>query len=151
MNSDVPEHVAGASRWPQNMPLWYIDYSELKFLKKWSVQEGHSDLTTSPKAGNQSLMWKVHSLYLEVKGYPCRQRLRTQAKGTYIHKTCYFFNLLTHSQSICVDASLTANPKLKFVLSIPHECIISLSKKYKICLFWSVLRSHFYNTSIYMN
>ena len=27
----------------QNMPLWHIDYFELKLLKKQPVQEGHVD------------------------------------------------------------------------------------------------------------
>ena len=48
------------------MPRWYIDYFELKLLKKWPMQEGCSDLLfVSPKAGKTPLMGKVYTLHLE--------------------------------------------------------------------------------------
>lgn len=37
-----------------------------------------------------------------------------------------------------------------FVLSVPHK-FINLSKKYKGCLLWPLLRSHFYETSMCRN
>lgn len=33
----------------QNMPLWYADYFELKFLKKQPVQEGYTHPSLSPR------------------------------------------------------------------------------------------------------
>ena len=38
-----------------------------------------------------------------------------------------------------------------FVLSIHHKFILSLSKKYKSCLLWSLLKSHVYETSMLKN
>ena len=37
------EPVGAQDRPHQNMPNRYIDYFELKLLKKWPVQKGHAD------------------------------------------------------------------------------------------------------------
>ena len=39
----VHDYVGAQGRLPQNGPQWHIDYFELKLLKKWLMQEGHSD------------------------------------------------------------------------------------------------------------
>ena len=36
-------------------------------------------------------------------------------------------------------------------MPIPHQFIVSSSKKYKSCLFWTLHRSHFYETSMCKN
>ena len=35
--------VEAHGRPPQDVSQWHIDYFELKLLKKWPVQEGHSE------------------------------------------------------------------------------------------------------------
>lgn len=45
------------SKPPQNMPLLYIDYFELKLLEKQPVQEGHSDSSLSHWAKEIKLPW----------------------------------------------------------------------------------------------
>lgn len=35
---------------PQNMPLWHIEYIELKVVEKQQMQEGPSDLLFLPKS-----------------------------------------------------------------------------------------------------
>ena len=60
---------------PQSLILQYMDYFELKLLKKQLVQKGHSDPPLSLlKAGNKSPMRKVPSLYQEVERHPYHQR-----------------------------------------------------------------------------
>ena len=61
------------------------------------------------------------------KEIPYRQREGIQSPRGCINKPCYFLtNLLSLSPNF-------------FILSIFHKFIVSLSKRYKSCLLWSLL------------
>ena len=92
----------------------------------------------SLKAGNNSLMWKLHSLHLEI-GHCYSERETIWGQEAYRNKPCYFLNLLPQAQNL-----------FKF-LSVPLMFIVSLPKKYKSCLLWPLPRSCFYETSMFKN
>ena len=59
------------SKLPPNMPLWPIDYFELKLFEKQLVQEWCSDTPLSLlKAENKSHIWKVLCLHEEGERQP---------------------------------------------------------------------------------
>lgn len=55
--------------YPQNMPQWHIDYFEFKLLKSRCKRDTLAILPVSLEAGNESVMWQLPSLHLEVEGY----------------------------------------------------------------------------------
>lgn len=71
----VDDGVQG--RLPPNMPLWTIDYFELKLPKKQPIQKGNSDPPLSLlKAENKSPMWNVPSQ--PIKRCPHHQKQEIQ-------------------------------------------------------------------------
>lgn len=52
------------------------------------------------KAGNKSLMWKLHPLHLEVERQPYHQREGIWSRKACINKSCYFSNLLPQVQTL---------------------------------------------------
>ena len=69
------------------------------FWRSWCKKETLS-FSVSMKAGNESLLWKVHSLHLEIEGPAYHQRRRIWSLETCINNTLYLFNLLSQAQTI---------------------------------------------------
>lgn len=134
----------GTQSWtPQNASQWHIDYLELKLLKKDPLQERHTDPPfLSP--------WRQ-----EIR----RTTDRDSGVETSRNKPSYFFNLLPKPK-LCLFSSLIKhlNPKfcvffifVFFFLKISSQMYCIFVKKYKSCLFWSLFRSYFSETSVIMN
>lgn len=118
----------------ENTPLWHIDYFELKALKKQQVQ-GHCDpLFTSwrqeidlPDERHPSCTRRVEGI-LTIKDREFRAEKSVQ---TNLVKLIITFLVISSPFS-------TPSPNC-FVLSILHKFIVSLSKRYKHFLLWSLL------------
>lgn len=107
------------------MPLWHIDYFELKVLEK-QLMQGHSDLPISLKAGDK---------------FPCeRYPPGTGSKDTSLTPEIGNSGLRRLSKQTLLSFFTNWYASLSFsVLSGLYEFITSLSNKYKSCLLWSFL------------
>ena len=99
--------------------IWHSDYFELKVLEKQPVQEGHSDAPLSS--------WQ-QGINLPCERYPlCTRKLEAnlppETENSGPRKLCKQTLSLLHHVT-------TFSPNL-FVLSILHNFVVSLSKRYK--------------------
>ena len=117
----------------QNMPLWHIDYYELKALEKEQIQEELSDLSfCTPKQVIKFLMRKV-TLYQEEKNILVSQRLGINVEVD-LYKQTYSNDVILYStgfpptpfMSYCLPHNVL--PLAQTLLPFLHKSIISWSK-----------------------
>ena len=102
----------------------------------------------SPWKQEINVMWKMH--FLPLKDTLISEIGNLKLKSLY-KQALLLFKFTIPSQNCVQILHLLSTQSLSFfVLSIPHECITSLSKKNKSCLFWSFLRQ-FCETSMWLN
>ena len=139
------------------MAYWLLKllYWFLKLLKKWSVQEGHSDPHFCLLKVGNLLYEGLRPLYLEVEGHPYHQRRNWAKKPT---ETNLVTSLIYYPKcKLCLDSSLIGHPNPKFLCPVNSSQIYCflfvwfLSKMYKICLLWPLIRFHFYESFMWMN
>ena len=114
---------------PQNIPRYYIDYSELKPLEQWLVQATLT-LLYSLKAGNKSSKWSDPPCTRRVERHPYHQIQGIQGWEGYVHKP--------------VISLLIYCPKFKFLCLVSSSQIYVLSERYKNCHLWSLWISTFH-------
>lgn len=81
-----------------------------------------------PEAGHKTPMWKVPSL--------CHSYHQRQGPGG---QKAVWTNLFNSPLSSCHFSTIYCLNPNHCVLSIPQKCIVSLSKRSKVFLFWSLL------------
>lgn len=94
------------------------------------MQGGHSDLPFCLlKAGSKSLMWKVHSFYLEVEGQtPLWPELGNASLKVCTDKPCYFnwlFQAQTLSDSSVIEHSKSVSFYSQFLTNVLFLCLKS--------------------------
>ena len=115
------EHIASKNA------ICHNDYFELKVLEKQPVQEGHTESPLSP--------WHEET-NLPCENYPlCSRRveasLRSETGNLGPRNLCKQTLLLLHHSTTFIPNS--------FIWAILHKVFVSLSKRYKNCLLWSLL------------
>lgn len=107
--------------------IWHNDYFELKVLEKQPVQEGHTDPPLFP--------WHQET-NLPCVNYPLCSR-RVEASLRLETRNLGPRNL--RKQTLLVLYHSTAFIPNSFIWAILHKVFVSLSKRYKNCLLWSLL------------
>ena len=125
-------------------------YFDLKLLKKWALQKGHS---APPFCLPESRKWISHMKGAlpptKIKKNTRVARDREFRPSRIYKKICYFFSLLPWAQTLL--SSLIDHTKPKCLCPVNFSQIFIFLKKYKGRLIWPLFMSHFNETSLCTN
>ena len=107
-----------------------IDYSELKLARSGQHKKNHFCLS---EAGYQSFIWKFLSLQPDSRSL-LSPEMEIWGEEASRNKPCDFYNWLPQAQTLFRFFHNWIPKSKSLILSIPHQFVVSLSKKYKSCL-----------------
>ena len=130
-------------------------YWFLKLLKKWPMQERHSDWPTFVSAENRkALIWGVAPSVSGGRRTPLSPKTENWTKKPTEAKLVT--SLLYYPKcKLCLDSSLTGHPNVKFLCPVNSSQICCFLFVFCLkcisCLLWPLIRFHFYESFMWMN